>query len=110
MPIPSPSSLRQTAAEDRHQRGAAAGDDDVGAVDPEDRTAVRPFVGRLGDGRAAFRFGLPIAARQESPHISPFSQSLVTASGEHEWMSEVGEREKAAGCRRVGRCCRKPLV
>jgi hypothetical protein len=28
--------------------------------------------------------------------------SLVNVSGEHEWMSEVGERETTAECRLVG--------
>lgn len=36
-------------------------------------------------------------------HFSPLPPSQVEASGEHEWMSDVGERETTAECRIVGR-------
>ena len=35
-------------------------------------------------------------------HLSPFTLSLFEASGEHEWMSEVGKRETTAECPVVG--------
>ena len=37
-----------------------------------------------------------------SSHFSPFPPSLVEVSSEHEWTSELGERETTAECRVVG--------
>ncbi|WP_156360087.1 hypothetical protein [Sphingomonas sp. Leaf10] len=35
--------------------------------------------------------------------FSPYLPSLIEASGDYEWMSEVGERETTAECRFLGR-------
>lgn len=37
-----------------------------------------------------------------SSRFSPFLPSLVEGSGEHDWMSKVGERKITAECRVVG--------
>jgi hypothetical protein len=62
---------------------------------------AEPIQWQRGEGQLSAS-GLPIAAGQKCPHFSPFSPSLVEASGAHEWVSEVGERETTAECRVVG--------